>query len=573
MYILGLSFYYHDSAACLVKDGKIVAAAEEERFTRKKHDPAFPKEAISFCLAQENIDISDIDYVVFYEKPFLKFERILFSHFKSWPKGYLAFYRMLNLWLTKKLRIKKTIKKELDYKGKIFFVKHHESHAASSFFCSGFKEAAVVTVDGVGEWATTTISEGIENNISPREEVHFPHSLGLLYSAFTQFLGFEVNDGEYKVMGLAPYGRPVYEDLIKKDIVTVFPDGGFTLNMRYFQFEYGDEMIHVSRFEKLFGFKKRNPGEGMDQKHKDIAASIQNVCEDILLGLCKEAKRITGQDNLCLAGGVALNCVADAKIFKSGLFKDVFVFPAAGDSGGAVGAALFVWHQVLGNNIRRERIKDVYWGPSFSNEYIEDYLKSIQVPYEKLSKEDLAKRAAELLNEQKIIGWFQGRMEFGPRALGNRSILGDPTNREHWAKINKMIKFREDFRPFAPAVLKEKFNDFFEFPVKESPFMSFVADNKTKSIPAVTHLDGTSRVQTVSWEDNPLFHAVIEEFYRLTGTPAVINTSFNFSGSPIVCTPQNAYQCFLATGLDAVFMGCCLVRREDIIFAHYKDQL
>lgn len=563
MYILGLSFYYHDSSACLIKDGQIIAAAEEERFTRKKHDPAFPSLAISFCLKEAGIDINSVEYIVFYEKPFLKFERIIFSYFNNWPKGYITFCKMLNLWLTKKLRIKKTIRKELAYRGKVFFIKHHESHASSSFFSSPFKEASIVTMDGVGEWTTTTICDGVENNITTLREVEFPNSLGLFYSAFTYFLGFNVNDGEYKVMGLAPYGQPVYADLIKKELIKIFSDGSYELNQKYFKFEYGDEMINRAKFERLFSIKKRDSKEEINKTHKNIAASVQAITEEIILLICSEAKRLTKRNNVCLAGGLFLNCVANSKILEKKIFDEVFVFPASGDSGGAVGAALFTWYQILNNKRELKELKDVYWGPSFSNEYIENYLKRIDIKYKKLSEENLVREVAFYLKNQKIVGWFQGKMEFGPRALGNRSILADPRNRENWPKINKLIKFREDFRPFAPAILEDRLNDFFDFHGHKSPFMLFVAKNKTNKMPATTHVDGSSRVQTVSQEENKLFYNLISEFDKMTGMPALINTSFNLSDVPIVCTPQNAFQCFLKSGIDILVLGNYIILKED----------
>lgn len=564
MYILGLSFFYHDSAACLIKDGVIIAAAEEERFTRKKHDPSFPNMAISFCLEKAGIAMQDIEYVVFYEKPILKFERILFSYLKKWPRGYLGFCKALPLWLGKKIHVKKVIQKELRFQGKILFVKHHNAHAAGAFYCSPFTRAAIVTMDGVGEWATTVISKGIDSHITPMQEMHFPDSLGLFYSAFAYFLGFTINDGESKVMGLAPYGEPKYVSLIKEKMIAVFADGSFRLNHSFFMFEAGSEMINVKLFEKTLGMKKRNPTEDMLQEYKDCAASIQKIAEDIIIAISREAQRVTGEEKICLAGGVALNCVANSKIAETGLFDDIFIFPAAGDSGGAVGAALFVWHAVLGNKKNGEGIKDVYWGPDFFREYIEAYLERIHVKYEKMSDNELVRKVAEYLRDQKIIGWFQGKMEFGPRALGNRSILADPRNQENWTKINRVVKFREDFRPFAPAVLKERKQDFFDFPYLESPFMTFVAQSKTEKLPAVTHVDGSARIQTVSSEENELFHGLISEFSFLTGIPVLINTSFNLSGEPIVCTPQDAFRVFMLSGIDVLVIENFLILKKDI---------
>lgn len=564
MYILGLSFFYHDSAACLIKDGVIIAAAEEERFTRKKHDPFFPNKAISFCLKEAGITMQDIEYVVFYEKPILKFERILFSYLKAWPRGFLGFYKALPLWLGKKIHVKKIIRKELGFHGKILFVKHHDAHAASAFYCSPFERAAIVTMDGIGEWATTVISKGDGSRIIPLREMHFPDSLGLLYSAFTYFLGFAVNDGEYKIMGLAPYGEQKYVSLIKEKMIQIFSDGSFRLNRSFFMFETGDEMINRESFEKVLGIKKRDPREEILQEHKDCAASIQKIVEDVIVAICNEAQRATGEKNICLAGGVALNCVANSKIASTGVFNNMFVFPAAGDSGGAVGAALFAWHHVLGNGRSGKGIKNVFWGPDFSGDHIGEYLERIHVKYEKLSEKDLIQKVTERLCDQKIVGWFQGRMEFGPRALGNRSILADPRKKENWDKINRVVKFREDFRPFAPAVLKEKAQQFFDFPHPESPFMTFVARSKTEKIPAVTHVDGSARIQTVSFEENALFYGLISEFSFSTGIPVLINTSFNLSGEPIVRTPQDAFRVFMLSGIDVLVLKNFLIFKENI---------
>lgn len=561
MYILGLSCFYHDAAACLIRDGEIVGAAQEERFTRRKHDANFPENAVMYCLKEAGISISDISYVVFYEKPFLKFERIIMTHLGNWPRGFLSFHEMLDSWLGQKLRIPSVIHRKLGYKGDILFVKHHESHAASAFFCSPFQEAAVVTVDAVGEWTTTAIGTGKGSSIRLIKQICFPHSLGLLYSAFTYFLGFEVNDGEYKVMGLAPYGEPRYVSAIKKDMIEIFADGSFKMNPRYFAYEYGRTMIRTHDFERLFGIKKRDAKEAISQQHKDLAASIQKILEEILILICGHASQLTGSRNLCLSGGVALNCTVNSRILKSGIFDDVFVFPAAGDAGGAVGAALFAWHEILGHERKERPLHDIFWGPEFGNKEIKDYLDRAGIGYEELPDDVLIRKAARLIADQKIVGWFQGRMEFGPRALGNRSILADPRDKSNWGRINSRIKRREDFRPLAPAILEERMADFFDIP-KSSPFMLFVCDNKTGQIPAVTHIDNTSRIQTVSKEVNPLFYALISEFDKLAGVPVLINTSLNVAGMPIACTPQNAFQCFLEAKLDVLVMGNFMVHKK-----------
>ncbi len=560
MYILGLSCFYHDAAACLVKDGEIIAAAQEERFTRQKHDAGFPGNAVAYCLEAAGISMDDVRYVVFYEKPFLKFERLIMTHLKNWPMGFGTFHEMLHAWLGQKLRIPQIIRKKLKYKGDILFTRHHQSHAAGAFFCSPFQEAAIVTVDAVGEWATTAIGIGSGNSIRMIKEIRFPDSLGLLYSAFTYFLGFEVNDGEYKVMGLAPYGEPRYASVIMKDMISVSPDGSFKLNQKYFAYEYGRTMIRAGEFERLFGMKKREAKETINQQHKDLAASIQKVLEEILVHICRYARELTKSKNLCLAGGVALNCTANSRILKSGIFDDVFVFPAAGDAGGAAGAALFAWHEILGHERKDRPLRDVFWGPEFGNKEIKDFLGRAGVGYEELPDDVLVTKTAQLIVDQKIVGWFQGRMEFGPRALGNRSILADPRNKNNWDRINLKIKQREDFRPLAPSILEDKAEDYFDT-LHPSPFMLFTVNNKTDQIPAVTHVDRSSRIQTVSPQNNPLFYALISEFDKLTGVPVLINTSLNVARMPIACTPQNALQCFLEAKLDVLVMGNFIIER------------
>lgn len=561
MNILGLSFFYHESAACLLQDGQIVAAVQEERLSRKKHDAVFPVLAIQFCLNQAGISIEDIDYIVFYEKPFKKFERILFSAMAEWPRGIMIFPEILNLWLGKKIKTENIIRNTLSYDGNILYMKHHEAHGASSFYCSSFQEAAIVTIDGVGEWATATIGIGRDNKIKTLSEIRFPNSLGLLYSAFTYYLGFKVNDGEYKVMGLAPYGKPIYKKLIKDNLISLKGDGSFALNTDYFIFQNQNSMIRIKNFEKLFGNKKRSDIEPLEQVHKDIAASIQSVLEDALLLFCEKTRDITKMKRLCLAGGVALNCVANSTILQSGIFDDVYVFPSPGDSGAAAGTALWAWHHFLNNPKRDQGIHHVYWGPSYSDESIKAFLDRIGIHYEKMSQEQLVKKTADLLCEQKIVGWFQGRMEFGPRALGNRSILADPRYKENWDKLNLRIKFRESFRPYAPSVLEEYSFDYFDLS-RSSPFMLFTSKNKTREIPAVTHVDNTSRLHTVSEKTNPLFHLLIREFYDRTGVPVLINTSFNMNNEPIVCNPQDAYRCFLVSGIDVLVLGSYLIDKK-----------
>ena len=574
MYILGISAFYHDSAACLVRDGDIIAAAQEERFTRKKHDFNFPSNAVRYCLDEGNISVQDLDYVSFYEKPFLKFERILETYLAIAPRGWKSYVTAIKLWLTKKLWMKEIIKEELGYGGQIIFPEHHESHAASAFFPSPFQEAAILTMDGVGEWATTTIGLGKGNQIKVVKEICFPHSLGLLYSAFTYHAGFRVNSGEYKVMGLAPYGEPKYVDTILNNLVNLKDDGSFKLNMRYFGYIDGFAMTN-EKFDQLFGGPARSPEGKMTQREMDLARSIQEVTEEIMLRVSRYIYKETKLTKLCLAGGVALNCVANGRILREGPFEDIWIQPAAGDAGGAVGVALFIWYQYLGNTRHPQDsdfMKGAYLGPGYSEEEIEGFLNRIKAPYVKLSEEQLLEQVTELLQEGHAIGWFQGRMEFGPRALGNRSIIADARNVEMQKKLNLKIKFRESFRPFAPSVLREDTPDYFEIDY-DSPYMLLVADVKKErrcklteeqktyfgidklnvvrsEIPAVTHIDYSARLQTVHKETNPKYHKLISKFKERTDCPVIVNTSFNVRGEPIVCSPEDAYTCFMRTEMD-----------------------
>lgn len=574
MYILGISAFYHDSAACLVKDGNIIAAAQEERFTRKKHDFNFPSNAIRYCLEEENISVQDLDYVGFYEKPFLKFERILETYLTIAPRGLKSYVTAIKLWLTKKLWIKEIIKEEIGYEGEIIFPEHHESHAASAFFPSPFQEAAILTMDGVGEWATTTIGLGKGKQIKLLKEIRFPHSLGLLYSAFTYHTGFKVNSGEYKVMGLAPYGKPKYVDAILNNLVDLKDDGSFELNMGYFGYIDGFAMTN-KKFDRLFGGPARSPEGKITQREMDLARSIQEVTEEIMLRASRHIYEETKLPNLCLAGGVALNCVGNGRILRDGPFENIWIQPAAGDAGGAVGVALFIWYQYLGNKRRPEDsdfMKGAYLGPGYSEEEIEEFLNRIKAPYTKLSEKQLLEQVTELLQEGNAIGWFQGRMEFGPRALGNRSIIADPRSPEMQRKLNLKIKFRESFRPFAPSVLREDTPDYFEIDY-DSPYMLLVASVKKErryelteeqktyfgidklnvvrsEIPAVTHVDYSARIQTVHKETNPKYHELISRFKEKTGCPMIVNTSFNVRGEPIICSPKDAYTCFMRTEMD-----------------------
>lgn len=580
MNILGIACFYHDSAACLVKDGEIIAAAQEERFTRKKHDPSFPVNSVKYCLKEGGIDIGDVDYVGFYEKPFIKFERLLFMYLAFAPRGIGSFLKAMPLWLKQRLWMSDLIRKELNFNGKIIFPQHHEAHAASAFFASPFDEAAILTMDAVGEWATSSFSVGRKNKIELLAEQKFPHSLGLLYSAFTYYTGFKVNSAEYKVMGLAPYGEPRYVDVILKELMDLKEDGSFKLSMKYFNYAVGLTMTN-KRFHMLFGGPPRRPESRLTQRDMDLARSIQVVTEEVMLRMARYVHKQTGKDNLCLAGGVALNCVGNGRILKEGPFKKIWIQPAAGDAGGALGTALFIWYQYLGNERSTDGINDFQktslLGPGFSDEEIEDFLNANHIPSVKMDRGVLVDKTAELIALQKVIGWFQGRMEFGPRALGARSIIGDARSKTMQSVMNLKIKFRESFRPFAPTVLREKVSEYFEMDV-DSPYMLLVSPvrkerrlpvssqeegpfginklNVSRSeIPAVTHIDYSARIQTIKRDENPLYYDVIKKFYDKTGCPVIINTSFNVRGEPIVCSPEEAYRCFMRTNMDYLIMG------------------
>ena len=572
MNILGISCWYHDAAACLVQDGDIVAAAQEERFTRKKHDQNFPTHAIAYCLAEADLAVRDLDFVAFYDKPFLKFERLLETYVATAPKGLASFIKAMPIWLKQKIWIPDLIAKELEYDGPLLFPEHHESHAASAFYPSPFEEAAFLTTDGVGEWTTTSYGMGIGNELKIHGEIHFPHSLGLLYSAFTYFTGFKVNSGEYKLMGLAPYGEPRYVDTIFEHLIDLKGDGSFRLNMEYFDYAHGLRMTGT-RFRELFGGPRREPESPLTRREMDLARSVQEVTEEVMLRMARHVHSETGSKNLCLAGGVALNCVANGRILHEGPFEHIWIQPAAGDAGGALGAAMMVWYNYLG----RERtpdpldaMKGSYLGPSFKPNEIGAFIESKEIPHERHDdEEDLLRRVAELLADQKIVGWFQGRMEFGPRALGNRSILADPRGREVQRTVNLKIKFRESFRPFAPSILAERAHDYFELEYP-SPYMLIVAPvrNATiegeglerlkkidSTIPAVTHVDGSARIQTVHESTNRLYYRLLKAFEMQTGCPVLVNTSFNVRGEPIVQTPQEAYTCFRRTHMDLLVLG------------------
>jgi carbamoyltransferase len=588
MNILGISAFYHDSAVSLVQDGIIIFAAQEERFTRKKHDFSFPKSAIDYCLQSSGLKVKDIDYVAFYDKPFLKFERILMTYLTYAPLGVRSFIKAMPLWIKQKIWTKEFIKKELGFEGNIIFPEHHESHAASAFFPSPFQEAAFLTIDGVGEWATTSYGIGKGNQINILSEIHFPHSLGLLYSAFTYYTGFKVNSGEYKVMGLAPYGKPKYKDLIFSELMDLKEDGSFKLNMKYFNYCVGLTMTN-RRFEKLFGGTPRKPESLLTQRDMDLACSIQEVTEEIMLRIVRHIHKETGQRNLCLAGGVALNCVSNGKILREGPFENIWIQPSSGDAGGALGAALFVWYQYLENSRiaddKRDFMQGAYLGPKYENDYILDFLKKNNIPSTKLTDEEIPEKIADLIANQKVIGWFQGRMEFGPRALGGRSIIGDARSPKMQEIMNLKIKFRESFRPFAPAVIRERVSDFFDID-KESPYMLLVAPVKKEirlemseeeqklfgidklnvvrsTLPAVTHIDYSARIQTVDKDYNPLFYQMIKKFDEKYSCPVIINTSFNVRGEPIVCTPQDAYTCFMRTNMDYLIIGNFLIEKKE----------
>ncbi|MBL8329213.1 MAG: carbamoyltransferase [Rubrivivax sp.] len=593
MRVIGISAYYHDSAAALVDNGTIVAAAQEERFTRKKHDARFPVNALAYCLSQGGLTLKDIDQIVFYDKPFLKFERLVETYLSFAPRGFRSFRLSIPLWLREKLFLKDLLQKELkkgpggeQWNGNLNFSEHHLSHAASAYYPSPFDEALVLTMDGVGEWATTSAARGMGNKLEVFKEIHFPHSLGLLYSAFTYYTGFKVNSGEYKVMGLAPYGEPKYVDKIFKHLIDVKEDGSFRLDMQYFDYCTGLTMTN-SKFDELFGGPPRKASEMLTQHHMDLAASLQAATEEVVLKLTRSMRKETGMRNLCLAGGVALNCVANGKVLRDGAFDNIYIQPAAGDAGGALGAAL-VGYYFNGNQPRSagmDAMHGSYLGPAFTQPDIEARLMAAGARFTTLNDDNLVNTVAGDLAQGKALGWFQGRMEFGPRALGNRSIIGDPRSPSMQKTLNLKVKYRESFRPFAPSVLREKVGDWFELQ-GDSPYMLLVADVKKErwvemtaeeqklfgieklnvprsDIPAVTHVDYSARIQTVREEVNPRYHALLSAFDKATGCPVLVNTSFNVRGEPIVGTPEDAFRCFMGTELDILAVGNCYLRKED----------
>lgn len=588
MNILGISAFYHDSAACLIQDGKIIAAAQEERFTRKKHDHRFPQKASEFCLNFAGLKVEDIDIVAFYDKPFLKFERLLESYIHYAPKGLLSFIKAMPLWIKEKLWMKEIIKNELGFEGKVLFPEHHESHAASAFFASPFESAAILTADGVGEWTTSSFGKGNGNKLEILADIKFPHSLGLLYSAFTYYTGFKVNSGEYKVMGLAPYGEPKYVDLILSELMDLKDDGSFKMNMDYFNYSVGLTMTN-SKFHKLFGGEPRKSESKLEQRHMDLARSVQDVTEEVMIRMARHIRKETGEKYLTMAGGVSLNCVANGKILKENIFDDIWIQPAAGDAGGALGAALYVWYQYLDNervvNNKEDFQAGSYLGPEFTNDEIQSFINSKEIKAEYFNDEQLFEKTADILSEEKVVGWFQDRMEFGPRALGNRSIIGDARSSKMQSVMNLKIKYRESFRPFAPSVLEEKISEYFEID-RPSPYMLLVADVanerriemnadqqklfgieklniKRSDIPAVTHVDYSARIQSVNKTTNPRYHALISKFDEKYGSAVIVNTSFNVRGEPIVCTPKEAYLCFMRTEMDYLVLGNYILKKED----------
>lgn len=589
MYILGISAFYHDSAACLVKDGEILSAAQEERFTRKKHDHNFPHKAIEFCLKDAGITAEQLDLVAFYDKPFLKFERLLETYLTFAPVGIKSFIKAMPLWIKEKLWMKEMIKDKLAYTGKVIFPEHHESHAASAFYPSPYNKSAILTMDGVGEWTTTSYGVGDGNDINLIADIKFPHSLGLLYSALTYYTGFKVNSGEYKVMGLAPYGEPKFKQLIYENLIDVKDDGSFRMNMEYFNYCQGLTMTN-EKLNKLFGGPPREPESKLTQKEMDIARSLQEVTEEIVLKLGNHVYKETGLKNLCLAGGVALNCVANGRLLREGPFENIWIQPAAGDAGGALGAALIGWYKYHNKprtaDEKNDSQKGSYLGPKFSEDNINTFIKSFNLSAKEYNDDDeLIETIANLIDSEKVIGWFDGKMEFGPRALGSRTIIGDARSPKMQATMNIKIKFREGFRPFAPSVLYEKVCEFFEIE-KESPYMLLTADvkkerripmtedeqkkwgieklNVTRSdIPAITHVDYSARLQTVHKDTNPRYHKLISKFEEKTGCAVIINTSFNVRGEPIVCTPSDAYKCFMRTDMDYLVLGNYILNKED----------
>ena len=596
MYILGVSAFYHDSAACLLKEGDILAAAQEERFTRKKHDAGFPRYAIEYCLKEAGISANEIANVVFYEKPFVKFERLLETYLAFAPKGFTSFAKAMPVWVKDKLFQKSLLTKEftktlggdINWHERLLFSEHHLSHAASAFYPSPFESAAVLTLDGVGEWTTTSLALGKGKNLKVVKEIHFPHSLGLLYSAFTYYTGFKVNSGEYKVMGLAPYGEPKYADLIKEKLIKVAEDGSFQLDMSYFDYATGLKMTN-KKFDALFGGPPRTSETDLTQREMDLAASVQKVTEDIIVQIAKRIAKETGSRNLCLAGGVALNCVANGILLREKIFDNIWIQPAAGDAGGALGAALSAWylHHAKERSVSSERdsMKGAYLGPEFTDDEIEAELSACGARFKKLSESELIEQVATALADEKAVGWMQGRMEFGPRALGGRSIIADPRSSVMQKQLNLKVKYRESFRPFAPSVLREDVGDWFEHDA-DSPYMLLVADvqkNKRRSmtaeeealfgidklnvprssVPAITHVDYSARIQTVHGDTNPRYHSVISKFKEKTGCPLVVNTSFNVRGEPIICTPTDAFKCFMGTELDVLAVGDYLLLKEE----------
>ena len=595
MYILGIYAFYHDSAACLLKDGEIVAAAQEERFTRKKHDPSFPTYAIQYCLQEAGIAAKHLDNVVFYEKPFIKFERLLETYLAFAPKGFTSFAKAMPVWIKDKLfqksalikNLKSTLDENVEWQERLLFSEHHLSHAASAYFPSPFDSAAVLTLDGVGEWTTTSLAIGNGNDLKVVKEIHFPHSLGLLYSAFTYYTGFKVNSGEYKVMGLAPYGEPRYADLIREKLVSVAEDGSFQLDMSYFNYASGLTMTN-KKFDALFGGPPRTSETELTQREMDLAASVQKVTEDIVLELARGIAKETGERNLCLAGGVALNCVANGILLREKIFDNIWIQPAAGDAGGALGAALSTWY--LHHNkervvsTERDAMKGAYLGPEFTDNEIENELTDCGANFKKLSEPEMVEEVASALADEKAVGWMQGRMEFGPRALGGRSIIADPRSPVMQKQLNLKVKYRESFRPFAPSVLREDVGEWFEHDT-DSPYMLLVADVQNdkrrgmteeekalfgvdklnvprSSVPAITHVDYSARIQTVHADTNPKYHAVISKFKEKTGCPLVVNTSFNVRGEPIICTPTDAFKCFMGTEMDVLAVGNYVLYKE-----------
>jgi carbamoyltransferase len=597
MHILGISAYFHDSAACLLRDGEIIAAAQEERFSRKKHDAGFPIHAIRYCLREAGIELRDLKYVAFYDKPLAKFDRLIETFLSFAPNGIGSFLTSMPVWLREKLFLKSILARELLAMAPgcskrelppLLFAEHHESHAASAFYPSPFDTAAVLCMDGVGEWATTSAWLGEGGDLTPLWDIDFPHSLGLLYSAFTYYTGFKVNSGEYKVMGLAPYGRPTFVQAIYDELIDLKPDGSFRLNMEYFNYCTGLTMTNA-RFDALFGGPPRQAETKLTQREMDLARSVQDITEEVMLRLARTVHRDTGTENLCLAGGVALNCVGNGRILRDGPFRNLWIQPAAGDAGGAIGAALLTWHRLEGQRRKtsppEDRMSGAFLGPSYTNQEIEEYLKLIRAPYVRLADDRLADTIAAELAAGKVIGWFQGRMEFGPRALGSRSIIGDPRNPTMQSTMNLKIKFRESFRPFAPSVLRERVSDYFELDT-DSPYMLLVApvraDRRTtpsadqtrlwgidllnvvrSDIPAVTHVDYSARIQTVHQATNPKYHDLLKAFEGLTGCGVLVNTSFNVRGEPIVCTPADAYRCFMRTGIDVLVLENCVLQKAD----------